>query len=57
MTGFRGKSDTAVGWTVGGGVEFALSALGPLSPAWTVKVEYLFVDLDDLNCGRACGTG
>ena len=32
-------SDTKAGWTLGGGVEAALS--GP----WTAKVEYLYVDL------------
>jgi outer membrane immunogenic protein len=32
-------SKTKVGWTVGGGVEYALSQ------AWSVKVEYLYVDL------------
>jgi outer membrane immunogenic protein len=55
--GFGGTSDTIIGWTAGGGVEFALSVLGPLSPAWTMKVEYLFVDFDDFECGRACGPG
>jgi outer membrane immunogenic protein len=33
------SSATYVGWTVGGGVEFALA------PHWTVKAEYLYVDL------------
>jgi outer membrane immunogenic protein len=34
-------SDTNAGWTLGGGVEAAIS--GP----WTAKVEYLYVDLGD----------
>jgi outer membrane immunogenic protein len=34
-------SKTKVGWTVGGGVEYALSQ------AWSVKAEYLYVDLGD----------
>jgi outer membrane immunogenic protein len=55
VTGFRGNSDTVVGWTVGGGVEFALTAFAPGPGGWTAKVEYLFVDLDDLECGRGCG--
>jgi outer membrane immunogenic protein len=35
--------DTNVGWTVGGGLEYAISK------HWTVKAEYLYVDLDDEN--------
>lgn len=34
-------SDTKAGWTLGGGLEAAIS--GP----WTAKVEYLYVDLGD----------
>jgi outer membrane immunogenic protein len=34
-------SDSKAGWTIGGGLEAALS--GP----WTAKVEYLYVDLGD----------
>ncbi|MEJ6783748.1 outer membrane protein [Aminobacter sp. Piv2-1] len=33
------KSDTSVGWTAGGGVEFALTE------KWTLKGEYLYTDL------------
>jgi outer membrane immunogenic protein len=47
--GFPGASDTRTGWTLGGGVEFALSA------PWTAKLEYLYVDLGDFNCGTSCG--
>jgi outer membrane immunogenic protein len=36
-------SDTNAGWTLGGGVEFALQ--GP----WTAKVEYLHLDLGDIS--------
>jgi outer membrane immunogenic protein len=49
-------SSTEAGWTVGGGVEFAFA------PNWTVKVEYLFVDLPNGacttvgNCGGAAGS-
>lgn len=34
-----GTSDTSVGWTAGGGIEYALNA------GWTAKIEYLHVDL------------
>ena len=36
-------SDTLVGWTVGGGVE------AMFDPSWTAKLEYLYVDLEDVN--------
>ncbi len=50
-TGLSGSSNTQTGWTVGGGVEFALA------PArWTAKLEYLYVDLGEFTCGAAaCG--
>jgi outer membrane immunogenic protein len=32
-----------VGWTVGGGVE------AMISPDWTAKLEYLYVDLEDVS--------
>lgn len=38
-TGSRG--DTVTGWTVGGGVEVKLDR------AWSIKAEYLYVDLSD----------
>jgi outer membrane immunogenic protein len=49
VTGFRGRSDTRAGWTLGAGVEYAFAA------PWTAKLEYLYVDLGDFPCGRACG--
>jgi len=48
-TGLAGASSTQTGWTVGGGLEFALAA------PWTAKLEYLYVDLGDFNCGASCG--
>ena len=48
-TGLPGASEMRAGWTLGAGVEFALTA------PWTAKVEYLYVDLGDFNCGTACG--
>jgi outer membrane immunogenic protein len=41
-------SDTRVGWTVGAGAEFALAGNR------TAKLEYLYADLGDFNCGGAC---
>lgn len=44
------SSSTQIGWTAGAGVEVALS------PNWTAKVEYLYVDLGNQSCGLAnCG--
>jgi outer membrane immunogenic protein len=42
------QSDTRTGWTVGGGAEYAFA------PNWTLKAEYLFVDLGKFTC-VACG--
>jgi outer membrane immunogenic protein len=47
--GFPGIDTTRTGWTVGGGVEFAIA--GP----WTAKLEYLYVDLGSADCGFSCG--
>jgi outer membrane immunogenic protein len=52
---FSGSSGTAVGWTAGGGVEYAFM------PKWTVKAEYLYLDFgtrsfvmsDAINAGAA----
>jgi outer membrane immunogenic protein len=52
MTPAGGTSTTTTkgGWTVGGGVEFAIAA------AWSAKLEYLYADLGKATCGAAtCG--
>ena len=49
--GFAGNSTTNTGWTLGGGLEFAIAG------NWTAKAEYLYVDLGNFNCGVACGPG
>ncbi len=41
------SSSTQIGWTAGGGVEFAFT------PNLTAKVEYLYVDLGSQSCGAA----
>jgi outer membrane immunogenic protein len=51
VRGFPGTSDVQAGWTLGAGVEFALAA------PWTARLEYLYVDLGDVGCGRRCGPG
>ncbi len=48
--GLGTTTTTKVGWTLGGGVEFAIA--GP----WTAKVEYLYADLGKGSCDPAvCG--
>jgi outer membrane immunogenic protein len=49
QTALINASTTKAGWTVGAGVEFALAG------DWTAKVEYLYADLGNFNCGAACG--
>jgi len=44
-----GVNETKIGWTIGGGAEFAVS--GPL----TAKIEYLYTDLGSVDCGTNCG--
>ena len=48
IPGLGSQSDTRTGWTVGGGAEYAFA------PNWTVKAEYLYVDLGKFTCA-VCG--
>src|SRR5579862_9274517 len=48
VPGFAGGSSTNAGWTLGGGIEFAIAG------HWTAKAEYLYVDLGNFNC-TTCG--
>ena len=47
-----GTSANKVGWTAGGGVQFGF--WGPWSSNWSVKLEYLYVNLGTFNCAIAC---
>lgn len=46
---FGDASKTKVGWTAGAGLEYAMWS------AWSVKLEYLYVDLGSFDCGISCG--
>ena len=48
IPGLGSQSDTRTGWTVGGGAEYAFA------PNWTIKAEYLYVDLGKFTC-NLCG--
>ena len=53
MTPNTGVSETKTkfGWTVGGGLEYAILT------NWTTKIEYLYADLGTVQCSAAaCGT-
>jgi outer membrane immunogenic protein len=42
------QTTTRIGWTAGGGVEYAFI------PSWTAKIEYLYVHLGDFNTAIPC---
>lgn len=44
-------SITKVGWTLGGGLEYAVTN------NWTLKAEYLYADLGKATCDAACSGG
>lgn len=47
--GVVNDSQTKVGWTLGGGVETAVSRLLGWGPGWTAKIEYLYADLGTIH--------
>jgi outer membrane immunogenic protein len=46
---FPGSGTTPIGWTVGGGIEFAFAQ------NWSAKAEYLFVDFQNVGLTNAAG--
>jgi len=50
VPGVGSDSETKIGWTVGGGAEYAFT------PNWSIKAEYLYVDLGKIDCAN-CGGG
>jgi outer membrane immunogenic protein len=49
---FNGSATkTKIGWTAGLGVEYAMWS------SWSVKLEYLYVDLGKFDCGVSCSGG
>lgn len=49
LSGAGSTTETKAGWTLGGGLEFAIA--GP----WTAKVEYLYADLGTGSCSTCLG--
>jgi outer membrane immunogenic protein len=47
--GLTGASKTQIGWTGGGGLEYAFVN------KWSVKAEYLYADFGKFDCGTGCG--
>jgi outer membrane immunogenic protein len=52
LGGNNGSDINNIGWTVGGGVQFAPWNLSINN--WTVKIEYLYVNLGNFGCPTAC---
>jgi outer membrane immunogenic protein len=50
--GNTGAISNRVGWTVGGGIQIGL--WNEWSSSWSVKFEYLYVDLGTFSCAIAC---
>src|SRR5262249_9961131 len=45
------NSVDATGWTIGGGIEYALT------PTWSAKLEYDYLDFGGRACATPCGVG
>jgi outer membrane immunogenic protein len=48
----NGTTSNNIGWTVGGGIQYALA--NTWAGTWSIKFEYLYVDLGTFNCTIAC---
>jgi outer membrane immunogenic protein len=46
---FGTANKAKIGWTAGAGIEYAMWT------NWSIKAEYLYVDLGSFDCGIACG--
>ena len=46
---FGSANKSKIGWTAGAGIEYAMWT------NWSIKAEYLYVDLGSFDCGIACG--
>ncbi len=51
LDGIGSATVTNIGWTAGGGLEYAFLT------SWTAKIEYLYVDLGKITCDVACSGG
>jgi outer membrane immunogenic protein len=51
VIGIGSFAETKIGWTIGGGLEYAFV------DNWTAKLEYLYVDLGEATCPAACSGG
>ena len=61
LTAFNGnlQNDTRSGWTVGGGFDYAITSAS-LMPGWSLRVEYLYVNIPSYTTftpGNGPGTG
>ena len=48
-SGLGSATKTKAGYAIGGGAEYAMLS------NWSVKLEYLYVDLGKFDCGASCG--
>jgi outer membrane immunogenic protein len=52
LSGNSGTISNRAGWTAGTGIQYAFWT--PWSSNWSVKFEYLYIDLGTFNCTVAC---